>query len=82
MKDINLMIWLTQLGLSVALPLAGSVLLGLWLRSRFGWGNWVIGATFIVGVAAAAGGFWNSLRAMSRMAEKEEEQPDSSNDHD
>ena len=32
MKDLGLLVWLTQLGLSVAFPLAGFVLLGLWLR--------------------------------------------------
>ena len=42
MKNLNLIVWLTQLGLSTALPLAGFILLAVWLRSRFGWGDWVI----------------------------------------
>ena len=33
MKQYQLLIWLTQLGLSVALPLAGFVLLGVWLHT-------------------------------------------------
>ena len=36
MKDLSLLVWLTQLGLSVAVPLAGFILLAVWLRSRFG----------------------------------------------
>ena len=32
MKDLNLIVWLTQLGMSVAVPLAGFVLLAVWLR--------------------------------------------------
>ena len=32
MKDFNLLIWLAQLGLSTAFPLAGFILLGVWLR--------------------------------------------------
>ena len=34
MKNLNLLIWLTQLGLSVAVPLGGFILLGLWLSQR------------------------------------------------
>ena len=33
MKTVSLLPWLTQLGLSVALPLAGFIFLALWLRS-------------------------------------------------
>lgn len=40
-KDIGMLAWVTQLGLSVAFPLAGFVLLAVWLKNRFGWGNWV-----------------------------------------
>ena len=42
MKDMTMIVWLTQLGLSVALPLCGFVLLAVWLQHSFGWGNWVI----------------------------------------
>ena len=36
MKEVTLLTWVTQLGLSVALPLAGFIFLALWLRSQFG----------------------------------------------
>ena len=39
MKDLTLLTWLTQLGLSVAVPLGGFVWLGVWLRDSLGWGN-------------------------------------------
>ena len=42
MKDLTLIVWLTQLGLSVAVPMAGFVLLAVWLRNSLGWGQWVI----------------------------------------
>ena len=42
MKDMKLLIWLTQLGLSVAGPLVGFILLALWLRQRFDLGIWVL----------------------------------------
>ena len=49
MKNINLLVWLTQLGLSVCVPLAVFVLIGVWLHQRFGWGNWVIYAGLALG---------------------------------
>ena len=85
MKDISLLIWLTQLGLSVALPLAGFVLLAVWLQNRFDWGAWVIWAGVAVGVICAVDGLRTSLKAMARLAkDKPEEGPPqvSFNDHD
>lgn len=84
MKDMKLLIWLTQLGLSVAVPLGGFVLLALWLRDRFSWGNWVVIVGIILGVICAADGLFSSLKAMKRMAKKEneEEPPMSFNDHE
>ena len=84
MKTINLLIWLTQLGLSVAIPLAGFILLGIWLNDGCGWGQWTIWVGVILGVATAADGLRQSLKAMQRMSgKKEEDQPPVSfNDHD
>lgn len=83
MKDLSLIVWLTQLGLSTALPLAGFILLALWLRNSFGWGDWVLWAGIIVGVVSAIDGFRNSLKAMSRVSKnKQEDPPVSFNDHD
>ena len=50
MKNLTLIIWLTQLGFNVAFPLAGFVLLAVWLQNRFDWGAWVIWAGVAVGV--------------------------------
>ena len=53
MKDINLLIWLTQLGISVVAPLGGFVWLGVWLRQRFELGVWVVLLGILVGVVCA-----------------------------
>lgn len=84
MKDLNLLVWLTQLGLSVALPLAGFILLALWLRSRFDWGDWVLWAGIAVGVICAVDGLRNSLKIMDRLSggKKDDEPPVSFNEHD
>ena len=77
MKQYNLLIWLTQLGLSVALPLAGFSLLGIWLHSSLGWGIWTVFAGLALGLSSAIRGFVDSLRAMERMSgtKKEQEPP-------
>ena len=84
MKNLQLLTWLTQLGLSTAVPLAGFVLLAVWLRNQFEMGQWVIWAGVVVGVICAINGFRDSLKAMSRIAgrKKKEDPPISFNDHD
>ncbi len=84
MKDFNMLIWLTQLGLSVALPLAGFTLLGVWLHSSLGWGQWTIWLGLVLGLICAATGLRDSLKAMERMAPDRKQQdppPVSFNDH-
>ena len=85
MKNLSLLVWLTQLGISVAVPLAGFVLLAVWLRSRFDMGVWVIWAGIGLGVICATDGLRTSLKAMDRLANHEpddEPPPVSFNDHD
>lgn len=85
MKDLSLLVWLTQLGLTTALPLGGFVLLALWLRDRFGWGNWVLWVGIAVGLISAIDGFITSLKALSRItkSKKDTDPPAVSfNDHD
>ena len=75
MKNLNLLIWLTQLGISVAVPLGGFVWLGAWLRQRFGLGVWVVVVGIAVGIVCAADGMRTSLKAMEQMDKGENEQP-------
>ena len=84
MKNLSLLVWLTQLGLSVAVPLAGFILLGVWLNSRFGLGAWIVIVCTAVGIICAVDGLRSSLKAMERLAHKEtkDEPPVSFNEHD
>ena len=76
MKDINLLIWLTQLGISVAAPLGGFIWLGIWLRQRFDLGVWVVLAGIFLGIVCAVDGMRASLKAMERMSKgKNDEAP-------
>lgn len=84
MKDLNLLIWLTQLGFSVAMPLAGFILLGIWLHQSCGMGVWTVWAGIGIGLGSAISGFRNAIRAMAQMSKdrkNNEPPPVSFNDH-
>lgn len=83
MKGMNLLIWLTQLGISVAVPPVAFTLLGVWLRERFALGSWVVIAAVALGILCAVDGLRYSLKAMERMGKGKNEPPAVSfNDHD
>ncbi|MBE6977818.1 MAG: AtpZ/AtpI family protein [Ruminococcaceae bacterium] len=85
MKDLTLIVWLTQLGLAVAVPMAGFVLLAVWLRDTLGWGQWVIFAGIGLGLICAINGLRNSLKSMERLSRRKQDDPPppvSFNDHD
>lgn len=84
MKNLQLLTWLTQLGLSTAVPLAGFVLLAVWLKNRFGLGNWVLFVGIGLGVVSAIDGFYKSLRALENLTKdkKGDKPPISYSEHD
>lgn len=85
MKDFNMLVWLTQLGISVAVPLALCILGAVWLRNRFGLGAWVLILGIGLGLYLAVDGFRTSLKAMEQMSGSKksdtEEPPVSFNNH-
>lgn len=83
MKNLKLLVWLTQLGLTIAVPPAMFILLALWLRDSCGWGGWVLWVGIVLGIVSAIDGLRVSLKAMSRLSEnkKQEEPPVSYNEH-
>ncbi len=84
MKDLKLLVWISQLGLSVAAPLAGFVLIGVWLDRAWSTGPWLTIAGVVVGLICAVDGFRSSMRAMERMAGKDKTRKDEPffNDHE
>ena len=83
MKDLKLLVWLTQLGMSVAVPPAMFILLALWLRDSCGWGGWVLWVGIGLGIITAIDGLRTSLKAMSRLSKNKEQDdpPVSFNEH-
>ena len=84
MKDLSLLVWLTQLGLSVVSPLVGCILLAVWLHNSRGWGVWIIWVGATLGFVMAVDGLRNSLKLMSRLSKNRKDPqppPVSFNDH-
>ena len=83
MKNLSLIVWLTQLGLGVAMPLAGFVLIGVWLHKSAGWGLWAVFVGIALGLYCAFQGLMTSLKTMKRLSDaKEKEESVAFNDHD
>ena len=84
-KEFNMLVWLTQLGISTAVPLAMCTLGAVWLRSRFDLGPWILFVGIGLGFYLAVDGFRTSLKAMDRMhrtGNRDKEAPPLSfNDH-
>lgn len=62
MRTVRELVWLTQLGLSIVCPLLLCLLGAVWLRDRFGFGNWVI----FLGIALGLGGAFSAGAAFVR----------------
>lgn len=86
MKGMNMLIWLTQLGISVIAPMGVFAWLGFWLRSKFELGVWVVLLFCALGFLCAGSSFRQSLRMMEQMdkhsTRKQEPPPVSFNNHE
>lgn len=76
MKDLSLLVWLSQLGFSVAFPLAGFILLAVWLRDNQGWGSWVLWVGIILGVICAFQGLRSAIRSMELLSKSKKQKDD------
>lgn len=72
MKDLyqaaRSLVWLTQFGLSIVVPLVVSILIAVWLQRTFALGGWVVAVGVLVGIFGAVSGLVTSLRAIDRQA--------------
>ncbi len=85
-KDLKAIVWLMQLGISVAVPMLMFVLGAVWLRGRFGLGVWIIVVGVLLGIYGAVDGLRYSLKAMDAVTggkkKNDEPPPVAFNDHD
>ena len=84
MKNLHLLTWISQLGLSTAVPLAGFVILAVWLRNQFDLGIWVIFVGIGLGLMSAVDGFIRNLKALDKLSKEEDKKdpPVSFGEHD
>lgn len=84
MKNLNMLIWMTQLGLSVVLPPVCFVLVAVWLQDQYGWGQWVLWVGIALGIYTAVQGLRGTLKAMEHMAKDKSEETSKTayNDHE
>ena len=80
-KVVRYLVWLTQLGLSVAVPLAGFILLGVWLHNSRGWGAWAVVVGIVLGLVGGAGGLYNSMKILNQMLKQDETPPTQGYNH-
>ncbi len=72
LKDLHLLVWLTQLGMSVAAPMAGFTLVGVWLRKRLDGSVWIVLAAVAVGLIAAAESFITTLKTLEKQEKRKD----------
>lgn len=70
MKDLHMLIWLTQTGISVAAPPVVFLLIAVWLRDRFVLGSWCIWLALVLGIICAVSGLRQSLQLMEKMSKQ------------
>jgi len=73
---LRMLIMLTQFGFSIAFPLAGFIFAALWLKNRFGLGNWVLIVGIVFGLVGAVDGFRTSIKAMDLLSGKDKDKPE------
>jgi hypothetical protein len=81
-KNVGLLTWITQLGLSVAVMPTLIVLLAVYLRPM--WGVWILWVGAVLAIWLAVSGFVSSLRMLHRLSDskKKDTPPLAFNEHD
>ena len=84
MKILNLLMWVTQFGLSAIFPTLFFLWLAVWLQGKFGLGMWVVIVLGILGLATSVSSAKACLQSMKKAAEElssQEKPPVAFNDH-
>jgi len=84
MKILNLLMWVTQFGLSIVFPTLFFLWLAVWLQGKFGLGMWILVVFGILGILTSISTAKSCLRSMRKAAEEvssQDEPPIAFNDH-
>ena len=82
-RNLQLLLWVTQLGLTLTLPPVVLTAGAVWLRERFALGGWVVLLGVLAGLGAAASGARDFFRfARQDGARREGGDPVAFNSHE
>lgn len=84
MKLLNLLMWVTQFGLSILLPICFFLWMAVWLQHKFGLGMWIIWVLGILGALVTVSTVkanWKAMRKAAEEAAGEQPPPIAFNDH-
>ena len=84
MKLLNLLMWVSQFGISIIFPTLLFLWLGAWLQNKFSLGIWVLILFGILGVLTSVSTVRSCLKSMLKAAAElssQDEPPVSFNDH-
>lgn len=84
MKELGLLIWLPQFGISIVFPMIGFIMLAVWLQEKFSLGQWIIWVGILFGLITAAVGVRDTIKAiaLTDKRKKDDNSPVSFNAHD
>ncbi len=72
-ESVKYLVYITQFGLSLVLPVLLCLLGAKWLQGQFGAGGWIYAVGLAVGLLAAAGSLGAYFRFVQRETKKAEE---------
>ncbi len=84
MKFLNLLVWVTQFGLSCLFPLCFFLLLAVWLQNKFALGMWIVIVLGILGILVTISTVkanWKALLKAADEAADRKDPPIAFNDH-
>lgn len=84
MKLLNLLMWVTQFGLSCLFPLCFFLMLAVWLQNKFGLGMWILVVCGVLGLLVTISTVKANIRSLLKAADEASDQknpPISFNDH-
>lgn len=82
MRTLELILWVTQFGLSVFIPPCVLLLLANWLQNKFGWGLWCTAVFGVLGLLIALSTARQNWKFMRKLADQNRKDPPVSfNDH-
>lgn len=84
MKLLNLLMWVTQFGLSAMLPPCFFLFVAVWLQQKFDLGMWIIAVCGVLGLLISISTVkanWKAMRKAADEAASQTTPPIAFNDH-